>query len=60
MALAVLPITEPGGYVIQFNADYSKTPFDGEKSSRKEPVQIHAVEQTIYFATGNPNKSVNR
>jgi hypothetical protein len=59
MVLAVLPITEPGGYIVQFHAVYSKVPFDGEKPSRKDPFSIDAIEQTIFFATGNPDKSTS-
>jgi hypothetical protein len=55
--LAVLPVTEPGGYIVQFHAIYSKVPFDEEKHSRKRAVRIDAIEQTAYFATGEPDKS---
>lgn len=52
MALAVLPISKPGGYIVQFHALYSKIPFDGEKQPAKNLLVIDAVEQTIFFATG--------
>jgi hypothetical protein len=54
MALQVLPIQAPGPYFVQFHTVYRKYPFDGQKQFRKEPVQVNAVEQTIYFATGKP------
>jgi hypothetical protein len=56
MALAVLPITEPGGYIVQFHAVYGKMPFDGEEPSREGPFLIDAIEQTVYFATGKPDE----
>lgn len=59
MALAVLPITEPGGYLVQFHAVYSRVPFDGEKRSHEAPFPIDAIEQTIYFATGKSNETAS-
>jgi len=57
--LAVLPVTEPGAYIVQFHALYSKEPFDGEKPSREGTYRIDATEQTVYFATGKPDKSTS-
>jgi hypothetical protein len=57
MALAVLPVVKPGCYIVQFHAVYGRVPFGGEKPSGKEPFLIDAIEQTFYFATGEPNKS---
>lgn len=54
MVLAAIPITEPGCYVIQFDALYGKIPFDGQESSDHDPMLINAMEQTVYFATANP------
>jgi hypothetical protein len=56
MAFAILPVTEPGGYIVQFNALYYKIPFEGEEPSAEAPFIIDAMEQTIYFATGKPHK----
>jgi hypothetical protein len=60
IVLAVLPVTEPGGYLVQFHALYSKVPFDGEEPSSEgtNPI-IDATEQTVYFATGKPDKSTS-
>jgi hypothetical protein len=54
MALAVLPIHAPGAYVVQFHAVYRKMPFDGEEPFRDAPVQINAIEQKFFYATGRP------
>jgi hypothetical protein len=54
IALAVLPIQVPGAYIVQFHAVYRKVPFDGEEPFSEVPVEINAIEQTFYFATGNP------
>jgi len=59
IVLAVLPVTEPGAYIVQFHALYSKEPFDGEKPSREGTYRIDATEQTVYFATGKPDKSTS-
>src|SRR5215813_1531643 len=55
MALAVLPVAQPAGYIIQFRAAYSRPTFDGERLTAK-PFTIEALEQMIYFATGNPSE----
>jgi hypothetical protein len=52
MALAVLPVTEPAAYFIQFHAIYCREPFDGEKPSSREPVLIDALEQTFHVTGG--------
>lgn len=54
MAVAVLPVTEPEAYFVQFSALYGKVSFDGEKFSRKDSVLINAIEQTFFFASGKP------
>jgi hypothetical protein len=54
-----VPITEVGGYVVQFHAAYGKVPFDGEKPFREAPPIIETIEQTIYFASRKPNDSVD-
>jgi hypothetical protein len=59
MVLAVLPVTEPGEYIVQFHALYSREAFDGEKPSREGTYRIDATEQTVYFATGKPDKSTS-
>jgi hypothetical protein len=56
MVLASIPITEPGCYVVQFQAVYGKIPFDGQEASGDAPVLISAVEQAMYFATANMQK----
>lgn len=58
MALAVLPVAEPAGYIIQFHALYGRRPFDNERST-EEPLLINAVEQAIYFANGEPNQTIS-
>jgi hypothetical protein len=52
MALTVIPVTQPAAYILQFQADYAKRPFDDERSSEPAMV-VNAIEQTIYFATAN-------
>ena len=52
MAIAVLPVAEPGAYFVQFNALYGKVSFDGDKSSPKDLAVINAVEQAFVFASG--------
>jgi hypothetical protein len=52
MALAVLPVTEPVAYIVQFHALYCREPFDGEKPSSREPVLIDALEQTFHITGG--------
>lgn len=47
-------LRDAGVYLVQFQATYNKVPFDDEKASRREPVAITALEQTIYVATGQP------
>jgi hypothetical protein len=59
MALAILPVQVPGAYAVQFHAVYRRVPFDGEEPFREAPVQINAIEQTFYFATGKPAESAN-
>jgi hypothetical protein len=54
MVLTVLPVAEPGVYIVQFHAMYYKVPFDGEKPSPEGTVYIDAYEQTVCYATGNP------
>ena len=54
IALAVLPIQGAGAFVVQFHAVYRKVPFDGEEPFSEDPVQINAIEQTFFFATGKP------
>jgi hypothetical protein len=56
MALAVLPVQAPGAHVLQFHAVYRKVPFDGEAPFSEDPVQINAIEQTFFFATGKPSE----
>ena len=53
MVFAV-PITEVGGYFLQFHAAYWRIPFDDETPSTASPRAIHALEQMIYQATGQP------
>lgn len=53
MALAVLGVTEPGAYLLQFRVAYYRFPFDGEnRETADKGTVIHAIEQTIYFAKG--------
>jgi hypothetical protein len=47
VALALMPITAFGSYLIQFNATYAGIP-----STRGETLNIEATEQTFYIATG--------
>jgi hypothetical protein len=54
IALGVLPIQVPGAYIVQFQTVYERVPFDGEEPFSEGSIQINAIEQTIYFATGNP------
>ena len=56
MALAVLPVQAPGAHVLQFHAVYRKVPFDGEAPFSEDPVQINAIEQAFFFATGKPSE----
>ena len=64
MALAVVPITEPGPYIIQFDALYCREAFDGEKPLRKELLIVAAVEQAFHISQApfksshGPTKSV--
>jgi hypothetical protein len=46
----VVSISEPGMYLVQFQALYQERAFDDEKPSRKEPVAIIALEQTAHVA----------
>ena len=57
MVLAILPVTEPGGYLIQFNASFSRTRFDSEERSEENSDSILAIEQAFYYATGKPPES---
>jgi hypothetical protein len=53
MALAVLGVSEPAAYLLQFGVAYYRFPFDGEKAEKADKgTVIHAIEQTIYFASG--------
>jgi hypothetical protein len=55
MALAVMPVTEPGCYIVQFDALYERIPFDGEAPAADVVgVPISAVEQAFVFAAGHP------
>jgi hypothetical protein len=57
MVLAILPVTEPSGYIVQFHALYGKVPFDGDRAPPDKPVLIDAIEQRFFFATGEPTSS---
>lgn len=54
-----VPISEAGGYFIEFHTVYQRRDFEGEEAPKnapqQEPIQIDAVEQTIFFATGKSN-----
>jgi hypothetical protein len=57
IALAVIPVSEPGAYILQFQTVYHKTPFEGEVPPKEDPELIDAIEQTIYYATGASTSS---
>jgi len=55
-----VPITEVGGYLIQFHTIYQRWRFEGEQGRNTErSVKIDAVEQAVFFATGNPTAAVD-
>lgn len=52
-----VPLVEPGAYFVQFYAIYAKAPFDGEKPQHDASSPVAAIEQMIYFTTGNSSQS---
>jgi hypothetical protein len=56
------PVTEPGLYILQFQAIYFKIPFDDEAKSLKYKVPkdaINAIEQTSYILADKSDASPN-
>jgi hypothetical protein len=56
MALALVPITGPGSYLIQFSATYGRaelmTSDSEEEKICRDNLEIEAIEQSFYIATG--------
>jgi hypothetical protein len=52
----VVPVVEPGFYMIQFQAVYYRRPFEGERKSVKDPEPILAFEQIVCAATAEVSK----
>jgi hypothetical protein len=53
----VVPVTEPGFYLIQFQAIYYRRPFEGERKPVKNPEQILALEQIVCAANGKGQRA---